>query len=116
MWGTPAAGAKPCRRPMELGARIHYHGADIHAVRAAPADIRRGFGPLVVEFDDLLARPGRGDPGQPRAPAEAHECRDAGPRVRPGGRWDARGDPTPPADRQGSRGNRAGASDHPTEA
>jgi 4-hydroxy-2-oxoheptanedioate aldolase len=57
-WGTPSTNAEHCRRLMELGARIHFHGADIVAMRAALTKIQREFGPLGFEFDDRLTSSG----------------------------------------------------------
>jgi 4-hydroxy-2-oxoheptanedioate aldolase len=57
-WGTPSANAEHCRRLMDLGARIHYHGADIVAMRNALANIQREFGVLGFEFDNRLTNSG----------------------------------------------------------
>jgi 4-hydroxy-2-oxoheptanedioate aldolase len=58
-WGTPAANTEQCRRLMDLGARIHYHGADIVALRGALLNIQRQFGPLGFEFANRLTGNGR---------------------------------------------------------
>ena len=41
-----------------LGAQIHYHGADIIAVRTALTNIQREFSPLGFEFDNRLMNSG----------------------------------------------------------
>jgi 4-hydroxy-2-oxoheptanedioate aldolase len=57
-WGTPSANAEHCRRLMEMGSRIHFHGADIVAMRAALTRIQQEFGPLGFEFANRLTSSG----------------------------------------------------------
>jgi 4-hydroxy-2-oxoheptanedioate aldolase len=57
-WGTPAANAEHCRRLMDMGARIHYHGADIVAMRNVLTQIQREFRPLGFDFTNSLTNSG----------------------------------------------------------
>jgi 4-hydroxy-2-oxoheptanedioate aldolase len=57
-WGTPSMNPEHCRRLMDLGARIHFHGADLVAMRAALSRIQREFRPLGFEFADRLTTAG----------------------------------------------------------
>ena len=57
-WGTPSMNAEHCRRLMEMGARVHFHGADIVAILAALSKIQREFGPLGFEFTNRLTSAG----------------------------------------------------------
>jgi 4-hydroxy-2-oxoheptanedioate aldolase len=58
-WGTPASSLDDCKRLLDLGARIHFHGADILMVRDGLEDIRRRFGPLGFGFADHPSAPTR---------------------------------------------------------
>lgn len=55
-WGLPSGNAEQCRRLMDMGSRVHFHGADILAVRAALFEIQKTFGPLGFSFDDRLSK------------------------------------------------------------
>ncbi|HEX4149536.1 MAG TPA: aldolase/citrate lyase family protein, partial [Pirellulales bacterium] len=44
-WGTPSSSVEHCQRLMELGARMHYHMADIVAVRNALQAVQKQFTP-----------------------------------------------------------------------
>lgn len=56
-WGTPSFNVEHCQRLKDMGAQVHFHGADFVAVRAALMKIQREFGPLGFEFADRLSRP-----------------------------------------------------------
>jgi 4-hydroxy-2-oxoheptanedioate aldolase len=58
-WGTPAASLDDCKRLMDLGARIHFQGADILMVRDGLESIRRRYEPLGFAFAGHPAMPTR---------------------------------------------------------
>jgi 4-hydroxy-2-oxoheptanedioate aldolase len=55
-WGTPAFNLEHCRQLMAMGARIHFHMADIVLVRDGLKDIQRRFGQLGFTFENRLVR------------------------------------------------------------
>lgn len=50
-WGTPAFSVEHARQLMDLGARIHFHMADIVLVRRGLQQIQDQFAPLGFKFD-----------------------------------------------------------------
>ncbi|MBS0210113.1 MAG: aldolase [Planctomycetes bacterium] len=57
-WGTPAFSVEHAQQLMELGARLHFHMADIVLVRRGLQAIQRQFAPLGFTFDDTTTRSG----------------------------------------------------------
>lgn len=53
-WGMPASNPAHCKQLQELGARVHFHMADIVLVRNGLQEIQKQFGALGFTFDNRL--------------------------------------------------------------
>jgi 4-hydroxy-2-oxoheptanedioate aldolase len=56
-WGTPAFTVDHARQLMELGARLHFHMADIVLLRRGLQNIQQQFAPLGFTFDERPKSP-----------------------------------------------------------